>query len=139
MQWMRWFMSRCIRASLQDKKAKYRFLPPRGAGDCPCALSVSASIVRLSQDRRDCVRAMLRQDNRAEATCYMGRSRSVKPISRTIHNREHMTTSRACLAHARDADEWVMYISSVCPLRSGMGPPAPAPLLLRVALATAVT
>src|SRR6516164_5831512 len=44
--------------------------PPRGAGDCPCALSGPAARVRRDQDRRKHVHVVLRQDNRAKVTDY---------------------------------------------------------------------
>jgi len=59
------------RCSLRDIQHKGTRRPPQCAGNCPCALSVSASTVRLGQDRRECVRAMRQQDNRGWAAYYI--------------------------------------------------------------------
>src|SRR6266581_4635463 len=61
----------------------------------------------------------------------LGERTGVKPISRATHNREHITHSRVRLALSHNTDKRVVHFSSVCPLRSGMGPPSPAPLRLR--------
>jgi len=49
-----------------NKKAR---VTPSCAGDCPCALSVSASTGWLGQDHRGRVCAMQRQGQRAETVC----------------------------------------------------------------------
>src|SRR5439155_27377610 len=67
----------------------------------------------------------------------LGKRNSFKPIYRATHNREHITHSRVRLALSHNTDKRVVHFSSVCPLRSGMGPPSPAPLRLRGSLATA--
>src|SRR6266851_2558704 len=59
------------RCSLRDIQHKGTRRPPQCAGNCPCALSVSASTVRLGQDRRECGRAMRQQDNRGWAAYYI--------------------------------------------------------------------
>jgi len=58
-------------ASPMSAQQKSTRRPLRCAGDCPRALSVSDSTVRLGQGRRECGRAMRQQDNRAEAAAYI--------------------------------------------------------------------
>jgi hypothetical protein len=73
-------------------------LSPRVSG-----ASVSASTVRLGQDRRENVRVGRLQGNRAKAACYIWEPVGVKPIPHTLHPREQMSTRRARLAPARAA------------------------------------
>src|SRR5262249_50747764 len=63
----------------RERTQKCTETSPRGSRDCPYALSVSASSVRLDQDRRVCGCAMRHQDNRHEVADY-GSTREVSSI-----------------------------------------------------------
>jgi len=88
----------------------------------------SVRIVRLRA-------AMLRQDNRVCAACYIGSRAPVKLISRMVYNRKHMATSRVRLEPAHAIEKRVIYFFSFCPLSKGDGSSraAPAACLLRPA------
>jgi hypothetical protein len=66
MMWTRGARGRLAYSSRCGRTTKSVPRPPRCAGDCPCVLSLSASTVRLGQDRYDgvCARLLTEQSYR---------------------------------------------------------------------------